>query len=328
MKIYTEVIYFWDDDKGELVQESSKFYDYDGPLTLANDSSTGIMDPTTSAQTPVQYLEYPSDIGNYSGGGGTDNWISFEAFSFTSQMKSLDIALYIPGDALNTSYKSEYESVALGGLGAMADKAVKAMQNEGKAGGMTLDNLKSVIGAQASAAGSESGKVGLLKAGEKANILVEGSKTIMERAQGAVLNPYIVAAYKGPTDMRTHDFSFQMLPQDVNESKACMRIATAFKSAMLPSHGGGNNATSPSMLFGYPDEFEIAFTVNGNPMPKTHLNPMFRIGRSVLTGCELDYATESVALFFDGTQYPVSISMKLTFMEVDIMYREKVEKGF
>ena len=107
-----------------------------------------------------------------------------------------------------------------------------------------------------------------------------------------------------------------------------MRIATAFKSAMLPSHGGGNNATSPSMLFGYPDEFEIAFTVNGNPMPKTHLNPMFRIGRSVLTGCELDYATESVALFFDGTQYPVSISMKLTFMEVEVMTRQKVDKGF
>jgi hypothetical protein len=327
MKIYTEVIYFWDDDKGELVQESSKFYDYDGPLTLANDSSTGIMDPTTSAQTPVQYLEYPSDIGNYSGGGGTDNWISFEAFSFTSQMKSLDIALYIPGDALNTSYKSEYESVALGGLGAMADKAVKAMQNEGKAGGMTLDNLKSVIGAQASAAGSESGKVGLLKAGEKANILVEGSKTIMERAQGAVLNPYIVAAYKGPTDMRTHDFSFQMLPQDVNESKACIKIVNAFKQAMLPSHGGGDAKTSPSMMFGYPDQFTIQFYINGAPLPDTGLNPMFNVGKSVLLGCDLDFNTESVPLFFDGTQYPVTISMKLSFMELEVMYRERIKQG-
>jgi len=28
MKIYTEIIWSWDDDKGELVQESSKFYDY------------------------------------------------------------------------------------------------------------------------------------------------------------------------------------------------------------------------------------------------------------------------------------------------------------
>ena len=34
MKIYTEVIYRWDDAKGELVEESSKSFDYHGPLTL------------------------------------------------------------------------------------------------------------------------------------------------------------------------------------------------------------------------------------------------------------------------------------------------------
>ena len=31
MKIYTEVIYTWDDAKGELVEESSKSFDYHGP---------------------------------------------------------------------------------------------------------------------------------------------------------------------------------------------------------------------------------------------------------------------------------------------------------
>jgi len=34
MKIYTEVVYCWDDAKGELVQESEKSFDYTGPLTL------------------------------------------------------------------------------------------------------------------------------------------------------------------------------------------------------------------------------------------------------------------------------------------------------
>jgi len=34
MKIYTEVVYTWDDAKGELVKESSKSFDYHGPLTL------------------------------------------------------------------------------------------------------------------------------------------------------------------------------------------------------------------------------------------------------------------------------------------------------
>ena len=32
MKVYTEVIYTWDDNKGELVEESSKSYDYEGPI--------------------------------------------------------------------------------------------------------------------------------------------------------------------------------------------------------------------------------------------------------------------------------------------------------
>jgi hypothetical protein len=284
--------------------------------------------PTAAATTPITYLEYPSDIGANTGGGGTDNWISFEAFDFKTQKATLDIALYIPGDALNTSYKSEYESVALGGLGAMADKAVKSMQNSSaQRGGMNLENLKSVLSAQSSAASSESAKVGMLKAGEKANILIEGSKTIMERAQGAVLNPYIVAAYKGPTDMRTHEFSFQMLPQDVNESKACIKIVNAFKRAMLPSHGGGDAKTSPSMMFGYPDTFTINYYIDGKSLPDTSSNPMFNIGKSVLVGCDLDFNTESVPLFFNKTQYPVTVSMKLSFMELEVMYRERIAQG-
>ena len=32
MKIYTEIVYTWDDNKQELVEESSKSYDYEGPI--------------------------------------------------------------------------------------------------------------------------------------------------------------------------------------------------------------------------------------------------------------------------------------------------------
>ena len=285
---------------------------------------------TTPAQQPMTYLEYPSNLGKLAAGGNDiDNWISFEAFDFKSQRPTLAIALYIPGDALNTSYKSEYESVALGGLGAGVDKAAKALQNPGAvASGMSIQKLKDVLSATTSAATSEAGKITLLKAADKANVLIEGTKTIMERAQGAVLNPYIVAAYKGPSDMRTHEFSFQMLPQSESESKVCTKIATAFKTAMLPSHRGGDSQTAPSMLFGYPDEFEITFKIDGKPLADKASNPLFKIGRSVLTSCDLDFSTESTALFFDKTQYPVSIAMKLSFMELEVMYREKIDQGF
>jgi len=97
---------------------------------------------------------------------------------------------------------------------------------------------------------------------------------------------------------------------------------------MLPSHARADSATAPSMLFGYPDQFEIAFTVNGHEMPKSSFNPMFNIGRSVLTACDLDFTTESVALFFDNTQYPVSISMKLSFMELEVMHRGRIDLGY
>jgi len=271
--------------------------------------------PTTT------YLEYPSNIGS-----DIKHWISFAAFDFKNRdRKTLDIALYIPGDALSTSYKSDYETSAMGSMGAAAPAMTKAIRENG---GLNIDAFKDVMGAAAAGLKSEGKKVGLLKAGAKANVKFEGAKAIMERDQGAVLNPYIVAAYKGPSDLRSHEFTFQMLPQNEAESKVCTKIATAFKESMLPSHRGGDSQTAPSMLFGYPDEFEITFKVNGKALPQTSNNPLFKIGRSVLTGCDLDFATENTPLFFDNTQNPVSISMKLSFMELEVIYREKISKGY
>ncbi len=280
------------------------------------------------AQSKPVLLEYPSTIGK--GSSDIDNYMMFEAFDFKKPTKqTLNIALYIPGGALNTSYKSEYESVALGGLGTAAGDVANVVEKGlNSDAGFSLSDFASVVAAQATAVQSEGMKVGMLKAGERANVVQEGAKTIMERTTGAVLNPFLTAAYKGPSDMRTHDFDFQMLPQNKDESKSCMKIANTFKKAMLPSHAGGDSKTAPSMLFGYPDTFTITFYIGGEKLPDGPENPMFNIGRSVLTSCEMNYDTENVPLFFDGTQYPVSIAMKLSFMEIDVMYREKVEKGF
>ncbi len=155
----------------------------------------------------------------------------------------------------------------------------------------------------------------------------ETGKTILQQARGAVLNPYIVAAYKGPSDMREHKFTFKFNPKDSSESRTCVNIINAFKAAMLPSHSGGNNKTSPAGLFSYPDEFVITYYINGEALPTGPTNPMFNIGRSVCTSCEMDYNTEGVPLFFEGTQYPVSMQMGLSFMELEIMHRQKVTKA-
>ena len=59
------------------------------------------------AQSKPVLLEYPSTIGK--GSSDIDNYMMFEAFDFKKPTKqTLNIALYIPGGALNTSYKSEF----------------------------------------------------------------------------------------------------------------------------------------------------------------------------------------------------------------------------
>ena len=282
------------------------------------------------------YLEYPSTLAS-KGGTGVQHWISFKAFDFKSKgSQTLDIALYIPSDALQTSYKSSYEAASLGAVGGGMDKAVSTFQDASpgtsESAPSGIESLKLLMKAQAAATGSEAGTVSLLKGAEKAAALGLGdTKTLMERSTGSVMNPYMVAAYKGPSDMREHKFSFKMLPQSESESKTCVKIVNSFKRAMLPSHKGGDNQTAPSMLFGYPDEFTIEYYIDGHALPKDKdgiSNPMFNIGRSVCTACDLNYTTQDVPLFFDGTQYPVSIDMALSFMEIGVMYREKIDQGF
>ena len=294
MKIYTEIIWSWDDDKGELVQESEKSYDYDGPLTLAHERQR------------TQYLEYPPTIGQ-----SLRHWVTFEAFDFREHFQTLDVALYIPPDALATSYKSDYEA---GALGQVLGRMVEGIKESGG----SLEKLRADTASKITAS---SGIIAdtVLQATTPANV-----KTALQVTRGAVANPYIVAAYKGPTQMREHKFSFKMMPEDASESRKCVEIATAFKESMLPEHAGGDNSSSPTGLFGYPDEFEISFTVNGNKLPRNNSNPMFNIGRSVLTNCELSYTTQDTVLFFEGTQFPVTINMALTFMEIEIMYRSKI----
>jgi len=294
MKIYTEIVWSWDDDKGELIQESSKSYDYNGPLTLAHD------------RQQTQYLEYPPAIGQ-----SLQHWVTFEAFDFREHFNTASISLYIPPDALATSYKSDYEAAA---LGQVLGRGVEALKESGG----SLSKLRADSLAKSSASGGVIADL-LLQSTTPANV-----KTALQVTRGAVANPYIVAAYKGPTQMREHKFSFKMMPEDVSESRNCVKIATAFKESMLPGHQGGDNQTSPTGLFGYPDEFEISFTVNGTPLPKNNSNPMFNIGRSVLTNCELSYTTQDTVLFFEGTQFPVTITMGLTFMEIEIMQRAKI----
>ena len=103
---------------------------------------------------------YPEYLGE-----GLKHWISFEGFAFNrgpgNGTPTLDIALYIPADALQTSYKSDYTTVDMGQIGGRALEAAQKLS-----GGATL---KGVLAAQAKSLVSEAGLTAAMrkKAGEK-----------------------------------------------------------------------------------------------------------------------------------------------------------------
>jgi len=79
----------------------------------------------------VRYYEYPHDLKS---GATSKHWISFDAFAFNrgsgSGSQTLDIALYIPNDALQTAYKSEYSAAALGQVGGEHLKHFKKVEKQ------------------------------------------------------------------------------------------------------------------------------------------------------------------------------------------------------
>ena len=265
---------------------------------------------------PAQILSWPPGLGN----DDLQHWIEFKSFIFNTKTVALDCALFIPPDAMTTSYKSEYESTAMG------ETSMRWLKTGESASGKEPSVVSSTWDfISAGAKSFTNWEKQLLSVVGKVD---DGAAKAMAMKRGDVLNPYIISTYKGPTDMRDHTFTFKMMPKRDEDSKIITRIVNAFKNAMLPTHTGGVSQNTPLGMFGYPDEFEIEFYIKGQPLPKDSSNPLFRIGRSVLTQCELDYTTQDTTLFFEGTQNPVTIEMKLAFTEISILYRELAQKGY
>ena len=249
-------------------------------------------------------LKYPQNLGS----AGFQNWIMFNSTPFKGTGEGLvDVALYMPADALNTEYKASFGAQALGSLVGGATKGGEI--SDMKAFSANMD-------AKAKAATSDASSVGTLMFAAKKG---EGLGALASKSKGAVLNPFLITAYEGPKEMRTFEYTFDFWPESSSEANEVARIIKVLKMAMLPSSGKGD--VSSSMLLGYPEKFTIKYFVNGAEAKAPNL---FGIGESVLTGITVDYATEtSVAFHTDGQ--PLHTNMKLSFMETQIVTRERVE---
>jgi len=113
-------------------------------------------------------------------------------------------------------------------------------------------------------------------------------------------------------NFRSHQFQYKFSARNSGESDALREIIKRFKLNMVPTIDG-------AAFFKYPNEFDISFS-------SKHEKYMFKFGTNVLTDFQINYNPDGGSYFHDNGA-PVSVSMSLTFTEIDILTQEQIEDG-
>jgi hypothetical protein len=333
MKIYTEIVWSWDDEKGELIRESSKSYDYEGPLTLFNDNS---VESTIAAKAygASDMFTYPKDTNP-----GLPHYIRFVALrSYTSTQSKRgttngEVVLYMPPDALKTSYSQGIGDVEMGGFISLAGSNMGAAGAQ-MASGDFMGALKTADVIKGNVAGSD--KFNIIKDMGKAAVGGFAKKfagttaaQAVSRATGQILNPHKAVVYQGPGGFREFSFTFVLVPKSADEAKEIFNIVKFFKKRMHPGTGAGagiNNLSSVTLT--YPDEFEIKYYVNNKEVDGSdYTKPLFKIHNCFMSTFSADYTTSGVVSFMDDAQ-PVTTTISMGFKETQLLTKKDIDAGY
>ena len=283
-------------------------------------------------------LKYPEGLGQ----GDYPHFILFTARrAYTTTMDSGEglrgtpvgsVALYMPPDALKTSYTQTYGDVDMGAsIGIAMSSKDYAAAGEGLLGADitgALDVAKGVglASIKDSAIKMVADKVkGTVTSGAAGDVA-----QAIERASGRIMNPHKAVIYQGPGGFRTFSYSFTMVARSASEAKTIRDIVQFFKEHMHPDVGGGrgiNNISSHTLT--YPDEFSIRYTVNYDKSPADDdYKAMFRIKNCFLESFSADYTTSSLPVFIDDDGEPQTTSISMSFKETQLLTKKDIDAGY
>ena len=300
---------------------------------------------------------YPLSMNSSQSNGNGDHRVTFVAlqprFNTTAPSEGAMVALYLPPDALKTSYTQSFGDVEMGGLGLLArDSNISAdMFDAGPAKALAqLSSVEAGIGAAIAKS-----TVNELSTGATAKLGT--AVQALESKVGRIRNHHKAIIYQGPGGFRTFSFSFVMMPKSKKEAEEINKIVHFFKYHMHPgvptggrfnptsgansprTASGGNINSSSSLTLSYPEEFKIRITPRGtsgdqdvgtssnNGVPSS-VKPLFKIDKCFLESLNVDYTTSGQPVFFDDGNEPVTTTLQLSFKETQLMTKEKIAEGF
>lgn len=136
------------------------------------------------------------------------------------------------------------------------------------------------------------------------------------RGAGYALNPHQQVLFDG-IDFRNYTLSFTFTPYSKDEADQVTRIINMFKKHAAPriSEGGAG------MFFIPPSTFTPKFMFNGRENKKVN-----KVTESVITNIDVNYSPNGFSTHADGA--PVQTVMTISFRELELITRQKIEEGY
>lgn len=133
------------------------------------------------------------------------------------------------------------------------------------------------------------------------------------RGAGAALNNHLESFFED-VKMRSFTFEFQLSPRTPEEAQEIQQIIKMFKYAGHPAQYEG----LAGVFFAYPQVFDIEIFNE----QQTH-----KIGTSALTGMSTVYGGDTRNhTFYD--KHPVQVTLSLQFTELEILDKDKIDRGY
>ena len=272
-------------------------------------------------------LSFPSDFGVTNG-----NWMLYTRYKYNKsgittegvrEQVGRPISLPLPPQ-LSASYNAEWSNIDLGisgnyitgVVGGVANKIKKNLDKTGSISQSVLETLKQT---GTGLGNTKNVLQGLYDYGKNAAIDAITDTDIAQKAGlslGYARNPHKAVVYNA-SNFRNFNFNYRLIAKNLDEANAIRAIIREFKIGMAPAllEQFQNN------IYDYPDMFQIQFIHNAY---------LFNIAMCVLRDITVEYHSEGAPIYFnspDGTKIPASLTLSLTFQELEIMTRENFENG-
>ena len=151
-------------------------------------------------------------------------------------------------------------------------------------------------------------------------------KDAFSRAGRIAINPHLEVLFQG-IEFRRFSFNYQFMPQSQDESDLVDNIIRAFKLYSAPEV----DTSTASRFFRYPAEFDIKFYSHGKE--NDYIN---KISTCVMTDINVNYTGSGAG--WSGFRPPdrndkngsppVKIDLRLSFLETDLLTKQRVLQGY